>query len=326
MREPIAVVADQLGPPEHYALREHDPGPPAKGDVRIAIKAVGVSYADSLISNGTYQIIPPLPYIPGTECSGIVEAVGDDVDDLEPGSHVVARAFGGLFAQAVNVPRKSVVAIAGNFPFDQAAVLTLSYATAWYALTNRASLRSGETLLVLGAAGGTGYAAVQIGKYLGAHVIASASSKDKRALALAGGADAVVDSRSESWRGDVEAANCGKPINVVFDPVGGTATETAFRCLAWGGRHLVIGFVGGIASLRTNLPLLKGASLVGVDIRQFEIFEPQAYSANLARIFELAAGGVLAPAIAQRFPLREFASAMTAVTKGNSVGRIVLIP
>jgi NADPH2:quinone reductase len=208
--------------------------------------------------------------------------------------------------------------------FAEAAVFPVSYATAWHALVDRGGLKRGETLLVLGAGGATGYAAVQVGKHLGARVIASASSEAKRALALAGGADAAVDARAENWREAVKGANGGKGVDVVFDPVGGEATDPAFRSLGWNGRHLVIGFPGGIAALRTNLPLLKGASLVGVDIRQFGIFEAEKADANRAEIFELAAQGVLRPHIAATYPLEQFRAAMAAATEGKQAGRIVL--
>lgn len=206
-----------------------------------------------------------------------------------------------------------------------AAVFPVSYATAWHALVDRGQLKAGETLLVLGAAGATGLAAVQIGKHLGARVIALASNAEKRALTLASGADNAIDGRAEDWRDQVKAANSGKAVDMVFDPVGGNMTDPAFRCLNWGGRHLIIGFPAGIAALRTNLPLLKGASLIGVDIRQFGIFEPERSEANRDTIFMLAAQGILKPAIARTFPLEQFAKAMAMASNGREAGRIVLV-
>jgi NADPH2:quinone reductase len=204
----------------------------------------------------------------------------------------------------------------------EAAVFPVSYSTARYALVHRAQLQPGETLLVLGAGGATGYAAVQLGKHLGARVIASASSEAKRALALAGGADAVIDARAEDWREQVKAANHGKGIDVVFDPVGGATSEPAFRSLGWNGRHLVVGFTAGIAALKTNLPLLKGASLIGVDLRQFGLNQPELAAQNMAEVFALA--GVLRPAVAKTIPLEQFAAAMAAAATGSEAGRIVL--
>jgi NADPH:quinone reductase len=211
-----------------------------------------------------------------------------------------------------------------NLSFEEAAVFPVSYTTVWHALVDRGRLQSGETLLVLGAGGATGYAAVQIGKHLGARVIASASSEAKRRMALSGGADAAVNARSESWRDDLKTANGGKPVDVVFDPVGGPATEAAFRTLGWNGRHLIVGFPGGIASLRTNLPLLKGSSLIGVNLRQFGEVELQRAEANRDKVFALAAQGLFRPVVARSFSLERFAEAMAAAASGHDAGRIVL--
>lgn len=211
-----------------------------------------------------------------------------------------------------------------NLNFAEAAVFSISYSTAWHALVDRGNLQAGETLLVLGAAGATGYAAVQIGKYLGAHAIASASSEAKQALAWSGGADQVVKAYSQSWRNEVRTANSGRNIDVVFDPIGGNTTELAFRTLGWKGRHLIIGFPAGIASLPTNLPLLKGSSLVGVDVRQFDIFEPTKCQANLDMIFGLADKGILRPHIGFEYPLENYQAAMEHAATGRAVGRIIL--
>lgn len=322
---PRAAIAEELGPPDNYTLVERDPGAPSPTQVRIAIKAAGISYVDVLTAAGGYQVKPPVPFIPGSECAGIVEALGADVTDLSIGDRVVASSWGGLFADAVNLPARAVRRMPAALSFEEAAVFPVSYATAWHALVDRAKLQAGETLLVLGAGGATGYAAVQIGKHLGARVIASASEEAKRELAIAGGADIAIDARGEDWRGAVKAANGDKGVDVVFDPIGGDATEPAFRSLAWNGRHLVIGFPAGIAALRTNLPLLKGASLIGVDIRQFGIFEPEKSEANRDTIFALAAEGKLRPAIARTYPLPEFRAAMEEAAAGKSAGRIVLM-
>lgn len=322
---PRAVIAEAFGPPEIYRLVEHDREPPSATQVRIAIKAAGISYVDVLTAAGEYQVKPPLPYIPGSEGAGVVEAIGADVTGFAIGDRVVGSGWGGMFAESVNLPARNVRKISDSQSFEEAAVFPVSYATAYHAIVQRARLHPGETLLVLGAGGATGYAAVQVGKYLGARVIVSASTEAKRALALAGGADQAVDTRSDSWRDDVKAANSGNPVDVVFDPVGGDATEPAFRSLAWNGRHLIVGFPGGIATLRTNLPLLKGASVIGVDIRQFGIYEPELSEANRDAIFALAANGILKPVIAQTYPLDEFAAAMNDAAQGKSAGRIVLM-
>lgn len=321
---PRAVLTDELGPPSLYRLVEHDPGPPSPTQLRIAIRATGISFVDVLTAAGGYQVKPPLPYIPGSECAGVVDAVGAEVTGFTVGDRVVASGWGGLFAEAANLPARTVRQMPAALSFEEAAVFPVSYATAWHALVDRARLQAGESLLVLGAGGATGYAAVQIGKHLGARVLASASSETKRALAIAGGADAAIDARGEGWRAAVKAANGDRGVDVVFDPVGGEATEPAFRSLAWNGRHLVIGFPAGIAALRTNLPLLKGGALIGVDIRQFGLFEPERSKANRDRIFALAAEGTLRPAVAKSYPLPEFRAAMEEAAAGKSAGRIVL--
>ncbi len=321
---PRAVVADTFGPPEAYELRDLPARALNAGEVRVAIKAAGISYVDVLTAEGRYQVKPPLPFIPGSEAAGVVSETGEGVTGLSVGQRVSVSGWGGLFAEEAVLPARMVRALPDGLDFTEAAVFPVSYATAWHALVDRGQLRAGETLLVLGAGGATGYAAVQVGKHLGARVIASASSESKRALALAGGADVAVDARAEDWRDQVKAANGGRPVDVVFDPVGGDATDPAFRCLGWGGRHLVIGFPGGIAALRTNLPLLKGASLVGVDIRQFGELEPERAEANRTETYRLAAAGVLRPAIARTFPLEQYREAMAAAASSALAGRVVL--
>ena len=323
---PRAIIADELGPIENYALRPHDPGPPAPDEVRIAVRAAGVSYVDVLIAQGRYQVKPAVPFIPGSECAGVIEAVGDKVAGLHVGQKVVANDLGGKFADLIVAPASNVYPMPERLSFAQAAVFAVSYATVWHALVDRGGLKPGEALLVLGAGGATGFAAVQIGAWLGARVIASASSEAKRAMALAGGAHAAVDSRSGAWREAVKAANGGKPLDVVFDPVGGAATEPAFRTLGWKGRHLVVGFPAGIASIATNLPLLKGACLVGVNMFQFAQAEPEQSRSTFERVLALAGEGVFTPAIARTYPFEAFAEAMAEAAKGESAGRIVLVP
>lgn len=321
---PLAVMAEQLGPLNNYHLREHDPGPPGAGQVRIAVKAAGVSYVDVLNAKGQYQGKAPVPFIPGSECSGIVESLGDDVTELFVGQRVMASAWGGVFAEVALVSAQSVVPVPEGMDFIRASVFRISALTAWHALVDRGQLQANETLLVLGAGGATGYAAVQLGRHLGARVIASASSENKRQLAAKAGASAVVDAGCSDWRDAVSRANEGNPVDVVFDPVGGNATEQAFRCLGFNGRHLVVGFPGGIASLPTNLPLLKSASLVGVNLQALTRARPEQADANVAKIAELAAQGLLFPEIARVYPLAEFAAAMEEVYSGSSAGRIVL--
>jgi NADPH2:quinone reductase len=292
--------------------------------LRVAIKAAGVSFVDVLVAAGRYQLQPKLPFVPGSEFSGVVEAVGEGVDNARIGERVCATVFGKAFGEAACVPAVACRAIPDAMSFEQAAVFQVSYATAYHALVQRARLQPGETLLVLGAAGAVGYAAVQIGKVLGARVIGSASTGEKRDIVLAAGADEVMDARAEDWRAALKATNSGRPVDVVLDPVGGAATELAFRSLAWGGRHLVIGFPGGIAKLPTNLALLKGAALIGVDIRQMGEKQPELAAANMESLFALYEQGKVRPGIAGLYPLRDFVRAMELVESGTTAGRIVL--
>jgi NADPH:quinone reductase len=320
-----AVMADALGPAENYVLRDHDPGPPGEGAVRIAVKAAGISFVDVLTAAGNYQVKPPVPFIPGSECSGVIEAVGPGVSELAIGDRVVGSGWGGIFADVVNLPARSVRIAPAALSFQQAAVFPVSYYTARHALVDRAHIQPGETLLVLGAGGATGIAAIQVGKHLRARVIASASTPEKRALAIAAGADVAVEARADDWRDQVRAANGGKGVDVVFDPVGGAATEPAFRSLGWNGRHLVVGFTGGMATFRTNLALLKGASLIGVDLRQFGINEPEAATHNMDEVFALAQRGIVQPIIGKSYPLADFAAAMADAAAGHTTGRVVLV-
>jgi NADPH2:quinone reductase len=320
-----AVIADALGPIENYTLRPRDPGPPGPGQVRVAVRAAGVSFVDVLVSAGRYQARPPLPFTPGSECAGIVDALGADVSGFAVGQRVVATSWGGMLAEAVNLPARALWPAPDNLSFEYAAVVPVSYSTSWHGLMQRGDLKPGETLLVLGAGGATGFAAVQIGAWRGARVIASASSDAKRAVALSGGAHVAVDSGSPSWADDVKAANDGKRIDVVFDPVGGEGTVRAFRTLGWNGRHLVVGFPAGIPALPTNLPLLKSASLVGVNVSELARADPDAGRANHARVLAMAAEGIFRPVIARTYPLDHYAQAMTDAAKGDSAGRIVVV-
>ncbi len=321
---PRAVIADAFGPPESYQLREFDPGPPQPGEVRVAIKAAGISYVDVLTAMGKYQFHPPLPFIPGSEYAGVVEALGKGVTRFAVGDRVNGSGMGGILAEANNFPASNVHKVADGMDLETAAIFPVNYLTAWHALVDRGRARKGETLLVLGAAGGTGFAAIQVGKYLGLRVIASASSIEKRAAALAGGADAVVDTGADDWREQVKAANNGKPIDLVFDGVGGDATDLAFRTLGYDGRHLVIGFPAGMTALKTNLPLLKCASLVGVQVRGAGIERPELMEAGRKAVQEMVKAGVVRPAIARRFRIEDYAEAMNMAFKGAAAGRVVM--
>lgn len=320
-----AVMVESYGEPDSFSIRAIEVQPPGPGQIRMRIHAAGVSYVDVLIAEGGYQVKPPLPFVPGSEFAGIIEAAGEGVDPAKVGQRVMASGFGAALGEMATIPAKHAIAIPDEMDFATAAIFRVSYATAYHALVQRGAVQPGESVLVLGAGGAVGYAAIEIAKALGARVIASASSEAKRALALRGGADAAVDARSANWREDVKAANGGKPVDIVVDPVGGDASEPAFRSLAWRGRHLVIGFAGGgIPKIAANLALLKGAALVGVDIRQFGEYEPALSEANIVALLALYREGKLHPPIGRSYPLDQFATAMKDAQSGTLAGRVVV--
>ena len=320
-----AVIASEFGPPETYKLEAFEPAPVGPGQIRVAVKAIGISYVDVLTAMGKYQVTPPLPFIPGSECAGVVEQVGEGVTHLAVGDRVMGSNFGGIFVEANTFRASSFDKIPDAMSLEQGAVFKPSYMTAHHALVDRGRLQAGETLLVLGAGGATGIAAIQVGKQLGARVIASASSQEKRDICLKAGADAVVDTRSPTWREDLKAANDGKGIDVVFDPVGGDMTDPAFRSLGYDGRYLVVGFTGGISSLKTNLPLVKTASMVGVQLRVSMQEKPELAVAATKAILAGAASGVLAPVVGKTYPLEDYAAAMQDAFDGKTAGRIVMV-
>jgi NADPH:quinone reductase len=320
-----AVIVRAFGAPESFALEPFDPGPPKPGEVRVSIKVAGVSFVDVLATTGKYQHMPSLPYVPGSEGAGVVEALGEGVSGFAVGDRVLfSSSNGGLFCEANCFAASRFSRVPQGVTLETAAVIVANYNTALYALTARARAKAGETMLVLGAAGGTGIAAIQIGKHLGLRVIASASSPEKRAAALASGADAAVETGAGDWRDQVRAANHGKPVDIVFDPVGGDLSQLALRTLDYDGRHLVIGFTAGIPAIPTNLALLKSVSLVGVHLGDTMKRWPAKADELRTQVMELAARGVIAPVIAERYPLADFAAAMNAAASGGAAGRIVL--
>lgn len=319
------VVARELGPPETLIIEEWPIRPPAESEVRVRIHAAGVGFVDALTAAGEYQIKPPLPYVPGSEFAGEVIEVGTGVAGLVPGMAVCGGSFGGAFAEEITLPADKVLPLAAGVSMLEAAVLRASYITAWISLVERAAIRPGERLLVLGAGGAVGIACCQLGRHLGATVIASASTARKRALTLENGADHAIDSGAADWRDQVKALTESRGIDVVADTVGGDLSQAALRSLAWNGRHLVIGFASGtIPSLPANLALLKGAAILGVDARQFGIHHPTAAQRAREAVGGLFNAGVLRPPIAEVFPLEQFAEAMRLAASGAPLGRVVL--
>lgn len=319
------IAADELGPPEKYSVREMPVPTPAEGEVLVRVAAVGIGYADALIAAGGYQLRPPTPFIPGTEFAGTVAAIGTGVTAFAVGDRVCGQRFGGVMAQFALVPADVLRSLPAEIAFEAGASFLVNFQTSLYALAQRGQLRAGETLLVLGAAGGVGSAAVQLGKAMGATVIAGASSAEKRAFAAAQGADMTLDYSQPDWRDALKKLTDGRGVDVVYDPVGGALFEPAFHSLAWGGRHLVIGFVGGpIPALPANLPLLKGAALVGVDIRQFGIKEPAAAQANTEQLWRWVAEGRVRPPVGPVFEFADFRAALGQALAGTSLGKVVL--
>jgi NADPH2:quinone reductase len=292
--------------------------------VRIKVAACGVGYVDALVSLGRYQVKPALPHTPGGEAGGVVDALGEGVAGLAVGDRVMAQVRGG-FAQYALAPAAGVLRIPEAMSFEQASGFRINYLTALHGLRDRAALQPGERLLVLGAAGGVGMAALQVGRALGAEVIAACSSDEKRAFALVQGAAHAIDTAPEGWRDRLKAAAGGRGVDVVFDPVCGPLFELAFRSLAWRGRHLVIGFAGGpIPALPANLPLMKGAGLIGVDVRQFPLFEPDRASAYLDELLGWVAEGRIVPPVGRVFGFEAAREALTFALSGAGIGKTVL--
>lgn len=321
-----AVVAKELGPIDGFLLEELPDREPGANKAKVAVKAAGIALVDVLVATGQYQIKPPVPFVPGSEFAGIVEAVGPGVDPALVGKRVCSLTQGGAFTESCIIAANHLFEMPRAMSFETGAVFVTSYATAYHALVERAGLNAGESVVVLGAGGAVGLAAVQIAKALGAFVIASASSAEKRNMAIEGGADAAIEAGASDWRAQLKAANGGKPVDVVLDPVSGEATEAAFRSLGWGGRHLIIGFASGsIARLPVNLPLLKGAAMVGVDIRQAAERDPALMPRIVAALFGMFEKGQLSPRIARSYGIEQFAAAMKAVAEGKDAGRSILV-
>lgn len=280
---------------------------------------------DQLLVKGRYQIQPALPFVQGTEFCGVITACGSNAAQrLQVGQWVTGTVFGSAWAEQVCAPWTAVAPLAPSDDVKAACTLPITYATAMYALKRRGDLQAGETVLVLGALGGVGMAAVQVAKAMGARVIAGVSGRVKCSAALRLGADFSVDTSEAGWRAEL-AVFAKRGVDVVVDPVGGDLTDTAFRTLCWGGRHLMVGFAqGAIPALRANLPLLKGASLIGVDVRQFREREPQAAWENLSEVVDLFSRGLLKPELSGVYPARAWATAMEAAARRETMGRVVL--
>ena len=322
-----AIVCKAWGLPETLVIEEQADLVPAAGEIVIDIMAAGVNFPDVLIIQNKYQFKPELPFTPGNELAGTVHAVGAGVTQYKVGDKVFAFVPQGAFAQQVNVTADAVLPMAAGMDFDTAAAITLTYGTSHHAVVDRAQLKAGETMLVLGAAGGVGLAAIEIGKALGARVIAAASTAEKLAVCKEHGADVLINYTTEDLREAIKAATHGKGPDVVYDPVGGSYTEPAFRSIAWRGRYLVIGFANGeIPKLPLNLPLLKGASLVGVFWGDYARREPAHNLAAMQELMRWLAEGKIKPHISARYVLADTPKALIDMASRKVTGKIVILP
>jgi NADPH2:quinone reductase len=315
------------GPPESLTIETVPDLSPGSDEVVVDVKAAGVNFPDVLIVQNKYQVKPELPFSPGCEIAGIVRAVGKDVTAFKPGQSVMATSTHGAFATQAKFPSSMLMPMPAGLDFDTAAAFAFAYGTSYHAIVDRARLQAGETMLVLGAAGGVGLAAVQIGKALGARVIAAASSDDKLAACLEHGAEATINYSSADLREKLKELTKGKGPDVIFDPVGGPFAEPAFRSIAWAGRYLIVGFAAGeIPKLPFNLPLLKGASLVGVFWGDFLRRDPQANAANLATMAEWIRAGRIRPLVSRKYTLDQTPQALMDMASRQVTGKIVINP
>ena len=320
-----AVVCKQYGPPESLTVEELPSPTAAAGEVVVSVKAASVNFPDFLIIQNKYQFKPPLPFSPGSELAGVVKEVGSGVSGWRSGDRVIAFTTYGAFAEEVKTEANRLLPLPEGMDFVTGAAFLLTYGTSEHALADRGELKKGETLLVLGAAGGVGLTAIEIGKVLGARVIACASSEEKLAVCREHGADATINYAAEDLRERVKALTEGRGVNVVYDAVGGPYSEPAFRSLAWRGRLLVVGFAAGeIPKLPLNLALLKGASIVGVFWGDFARREPQRFRASVEQLGRWYREGKLRPHVSQTLPLAQAAQAIKLLASRQAKGKIVL--
>jgi NADPH2:quinone reductase len=299
---------------------------PQAGQVLIDIQAASLNFPDLLIVQNKYQMKPPLPFVPGSEYAGVVQAVGSGVTQLQVGQRVACLSGTGGFGTHTLAAADRCLPLPDDFPFVDAAAFIMTYATSHHALMDRGQLKAGETVLVLGAAGGVGTAAIQIAKAVGARVIAAASSEEKCALCKTLGADVTINYTTENLREALKAATDGKGPDVIYDPVGGDLAEPAFRSIAWRGRYLVVGFAAGpIPALPLNLPLLKSASIIGVFWGEFSRREPQANAAMLQELVAWYAQGKIKPVIDQALPMAELKTAYARMGSRSVKGKLVLV-
>jgi len=320
-----AVVVEQYAPIDQIHLKDVPSPLLEPGQLRIRVEAAGIGFVDGLKVEGRYQTKDPLPFIPGTEFAGIVAEAPGGPGGYQPGARVMGMTRSGALAEEIVVRPEALHPLPEGVAAEVAASFRANYLTALYALSARAMLAAGEQLLVLGAAGGTGIAAVQIGKLLGARVIAAASTPEKREFARGNGADAVIDYTQGDWRDTFKQLTDGHGADVIFDPVGGEISVQAFRSIAWRGRHLVVGFAAGaIPALPFNLPLLKGGALLGVDLAQIPTREPDVQKRLMSQLTAWLADGRLKPVVGHVFALEDFREAFRTMQTRSALGKMVV--
>jgi NADPH:quinone reductase len=321
-----AVICKEYGPPESLVIADLEALTPGPGQVVVAVKACGVNFPDTLIIEGKYQFKPALPFSPGGEVAGIVQAIGEGVERVALGDRVIAFTGWGGFAEEVLVEAKALIPIPERMDFATASAFVMVYGTSHYALKDRAKLQPGETLLVLGAAGGVGLAAVELGKVMGARVIAAASSDEKLAICREHGADECINYSREDLKERIKTLTAGKGVDVIYDPVGGNYSEAALRGIAWEGRYLVIGFAAGdIPRIPLNLTLLKGCSIVGVFWGTFTSRSPQRHQEHLRELMAWYLEGKIRPHISATYPLEQAADALNDMLTRKITGKAVLL-
>ena len=320
-----AVLCKAFGPADTLVIEDTSSPQIKKNEVLLDVHAAGINFPDTLIIEGKYQFKPPFPFSPGGEAAGVISAVGENVSHLNVGDRVMALTGWGSCAEQIAVPAYNMLPMPDAMDFTTAAAFSMTYGTAMHALKQRGALQAGETLLVLGASGGVGLAAIEIGKAMGARVIAAASSAEKLEVARQAGADELINYQDEDIRERLKTLTKGQGVDVVIDPVGGDLFETVFRSIAWNGRMLVIGFASGtIPSLPANLPLLKGAAVIGVFWGSFAQRQPQDNVANFQQLFAWFAEGKLKPLVSQTFALEDTAQAINTLAARKAVGKLVI--
>ena len=320
-----ALVCKEYGPPEKLLIEDFPDPVPGEGEVLVDIKAAGINFPDVLLIAGTYQVKVPPPFVPGNEAAGIVEAVGEGVARIKPGDRVIITPKSGGFAEKCVLSEKLCLPLPDGMSYEQGAGFTITYATSYHAFHQCTQLKAGETVLVLGAAGGVGITAVEIARALGANVIAAASSEEKLQFAREAGADQTINYSETSLREAVKELTGGRGVNVVYDPVGGELAQMALRSLAWHGRYLVIGFAcGDIPDFPANIALLKEASIIGVWWGTWSHRNPGDSLQNMTELAAMVGQGKLKPRVTESYPLDRFVNAFAAITERRARGKVVL--